>query len=49
VNFAIKSGALATFLESTRVEFQTMAAATRLAPPDLADVANSISVFVRCE
>ena len=49
VNFAIKSGALATFLESIRIEFQTMAAATRLAPPDLADVANAISVFVRCE
>jgi hypothetical protein len=49
VNFAIKAGALATFLESTRVEFQTLATATRLAPPDLADVANAISAFVRCE
>lgn len=49
VNFAIKAGALATFLESTRVEFQTISNTTRLSPPDLADVANSIGVFVRCE
>ncbi|WP_246529518.1 S1 family peptidase [Microvirga zambiensis] len=49
VNFAIKAGALATFLESTRVEFQTPVTATRLAPPDRADMANAISLFVRCE
>jgi len=49
VNFAIKAGALATFLESTRVEFRTTSSTTRLSPPDLADVANTISAFVRCE
>jgi S1-C subfamily serine protease len=49
VNFAIKAGALATFLESTRVEFQITSNTTRLSPPDLADVANNISAFVRCE
>lgn len=49
VNFAIKAGALATFLESTRVEFQTAPNATRLSAPDIADVANGISALVRCE
>ncbi len=49
VNFAIKAGALATFLESTRVEVPAASTASRLSPPDLADVASSISVFVRCE
>jgi S1-C subfamily serine protease len=49
VNFAIKAGALATFLESTRVEVPAASNASRLSPPDLADVASSISVFVRCD
>ncbi|EIM28454.1 hypothetical protein MicloDRAFT_00050390 [Microvirga lotononidis] len=49
VNFAIKAGVLATFLESAWVEFQTTSSSTCLSPPDLADVANHLSAFVRCE
>ncbi|MGO4386742.1 hypothetical protein AB4Y85_04340 [Microvirga sp. 2YAF29] len=49
VNFAIKAGAPVTFLESTRIGFQATANSTRLTPPDLADAANSISIFIRCE
>jgi S1-C subfamily serine protease len=49
VNFAIKAGALTTFLESTRVEVLPASSVSRLSPPDLADVASSISVFVRCD
>jgi S1-C subfamily serine protease len=49
VNFAIKAGALTTFLESTRVEVPAASHASRLSPPDLADIASSISVFVRCD
>jgi len=49
VNFAIKAGALTTFLESTRIEFQATPNATRLSPPDIADLANGISALVRCD
>jgi S1-C subfamily serine protease len=49
VNFAMKAGALSTFLESTRVEVPAASHASPLSPPDLADVASSISVFVRCD
>ncbi|SCZ06271.1 S1C family serine protease [Microvirga guangxiensis] len=49
VNFAIKAGALATFLESARVEVPAASHASRLSPPDLADIASGISVLVRCD
>lgn len=49
VNFAIKSSAVATFLESNRVDFETRPATTRLSPPDLADAANAISALVTCD
>ncbi|WP_052764011.1 S1C family serine protease [Microvirga massiliensis] len=51
VNFAIKASALATFLESNRVNFSTGSGTnlTRLSAPDLAEQATSISVMVRCE
>ncbi len=49
VNFAIKAGALSTFLESTRVEVSGASSGARLSPPDLADAASSISVFVKCD
>ncbi|MEZ0168002.1 S1C family serine protease [Microvirga sp. TS319] len=49
VNFAIKAGTLATFLESARIAPRTSASPMRLSPPDLADAASRISVFVRCE
>jgi serine protease Do len=49
VNFAIKASVLATFLESNRVEFGAGANVTKLSAPDLADQANAISVYIRCE
>jgi len=48
VNFAIKAGALATFLESARIDVQSTPGTTRLSPPDLAEAAGSISAFIRC-
>ncbi|WP_134499488.1 S1C family serine protease [Microvirga pakistanensis] len=49
VNFAIKAGALATFLESARIEIRATAKTMRLSPPDLAETGNSISTLVKCD
>jgi hypothetical protein len=49
VNFAIKASALSTFLESNRVEFQSGTNSMRLSPPDLADAANAVSAFIKCD
>lgn len=49
VNFAIKANALASFLESNKVPFETgVLSAAPMLPADIADKAKSISGFVMC-
>jgi serine protease Do len=48
VNFALKSSAAASFLESNRVAFETGTATATLGPADLADYAKAVSVFITC-
>ena len=48
VNFALKSSAAASFLESNRVAFETGSATNTLTPADLADHAKAMSAFVAC-
>jgi serine protease Do len=49
VNFAVKSSAVAMFLESNRVAFETVTLTTVMSPPDLAEHAKSFSAFIACK
>jgi hypothetical protein len=46
VNFAIKASVAATFLQSNGVKFASGESVQPMEPPDLADVARALSVFV---
>jgi S1-C subfamily serine protease len=48
VNFALKSSAAASFLESNRVVFETGSTTASMGPADLADHAKMISAFIAC-
>jgi hypothetical protein len=49
VNFAIKASLLTSFLDGNRIAYRSGVAVQKLSPPDLADHAKAISVFVKCE
>jgi serine protease Do len=46
VNFAIKASVAATFLQSNNVKFASVESLQTMEPPDLADLAKALSVFV---
>lgn len=48
VNFALKASTSTTFLESNRVNVNRVPLADKLTPPDIADAAREMSVFIRC-
>lgn len=48
VNFAINGSLAITFLEANRVALSNEIASTPLSPPDLAEGAREITVFIRC-
>jgi S1-C subfamily serine protease len=48
VNFAIKASVAATFLQSNNVKFASGESVQTMEPPDLADLARALSVFVIC-
>lgn len=48
VNFAIKAGTFASFLDANRVTYQTGAPGKALEPADIADQARAMSGFVVC-
>jgi S1-C subfamily serine protease len=48
VNFAIKASTATTFLQTNRADFSETLASQTLAPPDLADMARAMSVFIEC-
>jgi serine protease Do len=49
VNFAIKASVAANFLQSNNVKFASGASLQTMEPPDLADLARALSVFVICD
>lgn len=49
VNFAIKSSVVASFLESRGITYEATTSSNILAPADLADHANSMSVMILCK
>jgi serine protease Do len=49
VNFAVKSSAVAMFLESNRVTFEIGTATNIMSPPDLAEHAKSFSAYIACK
>jgi hypothetical protein len=48
VNFAIKGGIAASFLESNRIAFRDVAALSPISAADLADLAKEVSISVQC-
>ena len=48
VNFAIKSTVLTNFLDASGISYSTAGPQQSLQPADLAELAKSISVLIRC-